>query len=249
MGAGTFQVVSCGRNQTPWLKRCFEYIRHQTDRDFNVCVVDDASDDGQAPKIVQDYCEREGWQFILQKTRRGAMFNQVAAIETLDPAPDDVIVIVDSDDRLAHNEVFSRLRHYYEGNVDMTYGSYASEPYSPTCSPARAYPPEVIRKGTYRQYALTGGGLLVNHLRTFKFRLFDQLDYSDFRFPDGEWFQACCDTAIMIPCLELSRGRHRFIEEVLYVYNSENPSSDWRTQPREVDRVHAYILHELPRKA
>jgi glycosyltransferase involved in cell wall biosynthesis len=249
MTAGRFMVVSCGRNKPEWLAPCFDSIAEQTDKNFQVCVVDDASDDGRSPAQVERYCEAMGWKYILQSKRRGAMFNQVAAIETLEPEPDDVIVLVDSDDRLAHHKVFDRLRKYYEGEVDMTYGSYKSEPHSPTCSPAMAYPPDVIRRGTYREYARTGGGLLVNHLRTFKHKLFEQLDYSDFRWPDGEWFSACCDTAIMIPCLELSRGRHRFIDEVLYIYNSENPSSDWRTQPREVDRVHAYILQDLPRKS
>lgn len=249
MTAGRFKIVSCGRNQSRWLLDCFDSIAKQTDDKFEVCVVDDASDDGKAQGIIERYCTARGWTFLLNNMRRGAMFNQVNAIEALNPESDDVIVIVDSDDRLAHDRVLERLRFYYEGEVDMTYGSYRSEPFSPTCSPALPYPPDVIRRGTYRQYASTGGGLLTNHLRTFKFGLFSQLSYDDFRFEDGQWFPACCDTAIMIPCLELSRGRHRFIEEELYVYNSENPNSDWRTQPGEVDRVHAYILNTLPRKA
>jgi glycosyltransferase involved in cell wall biosynthesis len=99
MTAGRFMVVSCGRNKPEWLAPCFDSIAEQTDKNFQVCVVDDASDDGRSPAQVERYCEAMGWKYILQSKRRGAMFNQVAAIETLEPEPDDVIVIVDSDDR------------------------------------------------------------------------------------------------------------------------------------------------------
>jgi hypothetical protein len=49
---------------------------------------------------------------------------------------------------------------------------------------------------------------------------------------------ACCDTAIMLPCLELADGRHLMILEVLYFYTRDNPLIDCRNNQTAIDAAH-----------
>lgn len=238
-----FKIIVCGRNCFPWVEGCLNSLATQTDGDFDVCVVDDASDDGTA-EIVREMCDRLNWQYVVNARRMGAMFNQVHAIRMLDEGqPDDVIVFVDMDDRLADDTVLAYLRKVYQRGYKVVYGQYRSEPHSRTCNPAEDYPLHVKRGNSYRKH-----GLLFNHLRTLKYEIFNQLTDADFTFSNGEWFQACCDAAIMIPALELSKGNYYFNKRILYVYNSENPTSDWRRQARVVNKVHYYILNVLAPK-
>lgn len=257
MTARQFLIVSAGHNAAPWVDKCIMSVAEQQYGHFRMVLVDDASTDGSADVIRRTLANLDDDRFTLiaNDERKGAMFNQVHAIRQMAPADDDVIVWLDSDDRLAHGNVLSRLRSYYNGPgvagdcVLMTYGQYKSEPFSPTCNPAFAYPPEVIAHSDYRAFTHRGGGIRFNHLRTVMAKLFYAMDDTDFQDGHGNWFQSCCDAAVMIPALELADGRFRFIEEVLYAYNSENPSSDWRRHPKQVDDDHHHILYRLQKKA
>ena len=60
---------------------------------------------------------------------------------------------------------------------------------------------------------------------------------------------ACCDTAVMIPCLEMAGGRHLMIPEVLYAYTRRNPLSDCRVNGPEIDKAHHRIFHEIAPRA
>jgi hypothetical protein len=77
--------------------------------------------------------------------------------------------------------------------------------------------------------------------------LFQQLDDSDFQDDSGRWLQAGPDSALMMPCMELAGDRIKVLSEVLYIYNSDNPISDWRRWPRQVDADHDIILRK-PKK-
>ena len=147
-----FLFVSVSRNAAPWIERSLMSIAtQQTDHEFTACIIDDASTDG-ADLIIKRVCEERGWPYFLNEERHGALRNQCFAIDALEPEPDDVIVIVDGDDRLAHDKVIERLwKEYRDPEVLLTYGSYKSEPHSPTCSPALPYPPEVIRDRSFRK--------------------------------------------------------------------------------------------------
>lgn len=245
----SFKFIVCGVNHQAWLPRCLESIDVQTVRDFDVAVVDDATPDPDFRDWIKSYCEKRNWLNILNEEHKGNMYNQVHAIRSLDCDPEDIIVFLDGDDQLAHNRVLERLLIHYSDGSEVVYGQYVSEPFSPTCGPARPYPRDVIANNDYRHYGLHGGGLLFNHLRTIKYKLFAQLEDNDFKDQHGNWFKSCADAAIMIPCMELALGRVKCLEhEILYVYNSENPQSDWRRQARQVDSDHDYILRVLKKK-
>lgn len=241
-----YLIVVVGRNCEPWAQTCLDSLAALTGPDYTVAVVDDASTDATAD-ICAPYCDEHGWTFIRQAERMGAMCNQVTAWQALEPGADDVVVWVDLDDRLAHADVLNVLSRHYRRGALLTYGSYRSEPHSPTCAPAKPYKREIIRSGAYRNVRRSGG-LLYNHLRTVSWRVLRQLRDEDFRDDDGEWWQTGPDAAVMLPCLELAGSRHQFIRDVLYVYRSDLDHAEWRAVPELVNRNHRQMLARPPKK-
>ena len=237
-----FAVISTGWKSWPWIQASLLSIAAQTYPDVDVCVVDDDSGDPQLGEFITDYCMEHGWEFMLRSRHYGALHNQVDAIRHLAPAPDDVIVFVDCDgDTLKHPRVLERVADHYADGTKLIYFQYDSHPFSPTCSPSRPYPPEVVTAGSYREYARTHG-FAHNHLRTFRAELFYAMDESDFRDDQGAWLQTAADAALMFPALELARGSVKFVDEVMLTYHSSNPLSDWRRDPRQIDADHTTIL-------
>lgn len=242
-----FKVIVASYDSMAWLPGTLNSIRGQENVAVDVCVVDDASPDKTQAGFIKEYCESEGWSYILNDERMGAMRNQVVGIREMGGNPEDVIVWVDGDDELQPGDALSRLQGYYGPTTDMTYGSYESVPFSPTCPNPCEYPLPVIAENAYRKW--TTRQICFNHLRTMRYRIFDAMDEAvDFRWPDGRWFGLGADIAMMVPALELSGGRHKFIEEKLYRYNSENPISDWRVNMNRADNVHRHVLSLPPKQ-
>ncbi len=133
----------------------------------------------------------------------------------------------------------------------LTFGSYECDPRDDAVTPAMNFPDRVVAANAYRQFSARDDpdAIWVNHLRTVTYELLGRLLPDDFTFADGTWFMACCDTAIMIPCLEMAAGRHLMIPEVLYIYTRNNPLSDCRISEDAVSAAHRRIFHELRPKA
>lgn len=246
-----FHAIVAGRNCENWVVRCLDSLASQRRPFDTIQVTDDASTDRTFSTVTNWVGEQApDVQARVNAVRRGqrlgALRNQCDMIDRANPDPDDVLVFVDLDDRLAHSMVTIKLEaEYARPELDCTYGQYAPSPPSNTCQQARPYPHQVVAQRNYRSFAAQAGGILFNHLRTFRYRVFSQIDRDlNFCWPDGTWFQTCCDTAMMIPVLELAR-EHRVLDEVLYTYNSINPLSDWRQNAAEIDRTHGYILRTL----
>lgn len=243
-----FVFIVAAWQAEPWIETCLQSIHAQTIQTYDVCVVDDVSTDRTAD-IARAFCERTKrggeWVFWANRTKKWALRNQVEMIRHMDRGnPADVIVFVDGDDRLAHDHVLETLAREYADGTLLTYGSYRPDPPSETCHPACRYPADVVKARSYRSYP----GIEWNHLRTFRYLLFNQLDDSDFRDEYGEWMNSTTDTAMMTPCLELAGDRFKFIEEPLLIYNSANPLADWRTRADQVDADHHHVFNRLAKK-
>lgn len=247
-----YKVITCVKDTPLELARCITSLMMQ-EGDFDVCIVDDASTDPEVEKVARIACDQMGWTFIRQDTWRGALWNQVEAIRTICDDPDDVIVFVDGDDRLARPDTFTILDRYYNAGAKVTWGSYQPDPPDPGCTPAFDVPNDIKRRNLYRKFILPAnlggmsGGHFFNHLRTFKYELFAQLDDSDFTDDAGVWFTNTPDTVLMLPCLELARGAVAFVPETLLIYTSNLPSAEWRNIPRKIDHVNLTVLQRAPK--
>src|SRR6266702_280745 len=164
-----FKIVMAGRDCFQFVPRSLESVAAQIDQGFDVCVIDDASTDLQQPDFMDQFCRDHGWHFIRNKVHQGALYNHVAAVNTMSPETEDVIVSVDADDRLSRPDALSIVRSYYERYKPMlTYGSYASDPDDWRVMPAKHLPDEVIGCNSYRAFSARDDDddpIWFNHLR------------------------------------------------------------------------------------
>lgn len=234
-----FKVVVPSFNSLDYIGKTLHSIEMQTDKGYDVCVIDDASTIKGQQKIILEYCKRNGWKFLFNEKNQGALYGMVHAIPLLECQDDDVIVVIDGDDWLAHENVFKNIRQVYrENDVYLTWGQ--CDIYPGGKSPmnyAQAIPEMVIKQKLYRDVPF-----VFWHIGTFKYFLWRHVEDSDLRDVNGEYFMLMKDKATLYPMLEMAGEKIRFIAETLYIYNLENPLNDYaNTRPEEHLRVDTLI--------
>jgi glycosyltransferase involved in cell wall biosynthesis len=241
-----FRFVVAAYAAEPWIRRCLRSIQRQTVRSFRCMVVDDQSPDGTFEAARDAVAGDE--RFVVERAARKAyaLGNRVRIVREIATDRDDVLVVVDGDDWLAHDRVLETLsRAYADPDVWMTYGSHRRWKnkllhrigWTKRRGIAEPYPPGVLRERSFRDHPF-----LASHLRTFKRFLFNAIHDGDLREADGSYYAVGGDVADTVPMLEMAGPDHiQFIEEVLYVYNGSNALSDHRVNRDAQVRVHERI--------
>lgn len=233
-----YQVVVPSFNCIDFLPKCLESIEAQQEKRFDVCIIDDASTLPQQRTIIETFCERNSWKSIFHQKNQGALYSLIHGIQTLNPNDEDVILVLDGDDWLAHPHVFQRLdQEYHDPYVWITWGQF-------NCHPKNWLPiryasgvgEDIIRCQGYREIPWIFG-----HPRTFRAHLWRRIHDQDFRDEEGNYLRLSGDQAFMLPMLEMAGAHGRFISDVLYTYNLENPLSDFKLQREEQKVATAYI--------
>ena len=67
---------------------------------------------------------------------------------------------------------------------------------------------------------------MTSHLRTFKYILWRHVKEQDFLNSEGKVYSMAGDLPVMFPMLEMAEERSRFIEEIIHVYNRNNPLNE-----------------------
>lgn len=239
-----FKVVVPSFNSLNYLPKTLRSIEEQTFRDFDVCVIDDASTLVQQQEIIRQYCHRNGWKMILHDKNYGALQGLIEAIHRHNCSDNDVIVVIDGDDWLAHENVFKKLYQVYmENDIYMTWGQ--CEVYPPSKTPmryAQPVPPMVIEQKLYRDIPFPFW-----HPATFKYFLWRHIKDEDLRDHDGHYFRLMKDKATLFPMLEMCGFKKMYLDETLYIYNIENPLNDYANTPQEEIKRIDTLLQKKPR--
>jgi hypothetical protein len=125
--------------------------------------------------------------------------------------PNDIVVMLDGDDELAHDSVLLKVQSLYaDPEVWLTYGSFVHA-LDEKPGNVRPYLGENYRTSPWRG----------SHLKTFRAWLAHQLTPLDLKKPGGEW-RTVSDLVLMLPMLEMAGQAHsRFVPDVLCKYHSE----------------------------
>lgn len=228
-------VVIPSYNNAQWCRRNLESVFMQQYSNYRVIYIDDCSNDGTY-ELVKQYvkeCNQENRVLLLRnKRQRGALANHYKAVHL--SADHEIILNLDGDDWLKHEQVFSRINEVYSNpHVWMTYGSYENYPSGRAGECSRPIPAVVRDTNAYREHTY-----VTSHLRTFYAGLFKQIKLGDLLY-NGKFLQAACDTAFMFPMLEMARERVAYLKEVFYVYNQSNPHNHFRKGVlRQLNMVH-----------
>ena len=215
-------VIVPSFNNSKWCERNILSIISQDYNRFKVLYTDDCSTDNTS-KLVEDLIVKHNQQdkitLIKNTERKGAINNLYDMIHSCDD--DDIVVTLDGDDWFAHDGVLKKIeRVYSDPNVWMAYGSYQDCP-GMTRGCCKPYDKGAIDSNSFRQVAWRA-----SHPRTFYSWLFKKIKQEDFYDPAGKWLDMAWDLSFMLPMLEMSGHNHRYMHDILYCYNNENPISD-----------------------
>jgi glycosyltransferase involved in cell wall biosynthesis len=234
-------VVVLTYNNSAWCIKNIDSILMQKYDNYHVYIIDDCSCDGTYEILNEYLCNHPlNHKVTLRKnvSRQGAAANWYTTIHAL---PDHVVVVnVDGDDWLAHDQVFVRIHNAYsDRRVWMTFGQFKVWPdgYIGFC---RRHASKIIRKQNYRD-----SEWLSSHLRTYYAWLFKKIKKDDFMY-EGSFMPTTCDRAMMYPLLEMCAGHYYCFDEVLYIYNVNNPLADIRKNLVTQQKMCGYIT-QLPR--
>ena len=221
-------VVVCSYNNSKWSKTTLDSIFTQEYSNFRLIIVDDCSSDDNAA-IIQQYIDEHNLHnritFICNDKRHRKLFNLYRVLYDCDD--DEIVLMVDGDDSLAHKHVLEHINRVYEDeNVWFTYGQYRNVPASiaiqygfKEMGYCRPIPKHIQRKQAYRYYSF-----IYMHPRSFRGWLFKLVKLEDLIADgiegfEGNFYPAANDVAMYFPMIEMAHTHVKFIPDVLYIRN------------------------------
>jgi glycosyltransferase involved in cell wall biosynthesis len=212
-------VINCGPC-APFIGSCLASLESQTYDNWRALVtVDPCGDDTYGEALAA--AQRDRRIAVCQNSLRCyALENLVRAVRQTSPDPEDVIVILDGDDRLNVHSALSTIAETYNQHACWsTYGSWVSNVPERHSGKWPAYP--ACTKN------FRAAPWLATHLRTWKRWLWDLVKDDDLRDDEGRYFRVAVDLAVMLPLLEIcGTERALHIAEPIYFLNRQY---EWRT--------------------
>lgn len=225
-------------NNAPFYQENLNSVLFQNYSNYRVIYVDDLSSDGTGDLVknyVKEVAPDTNFMLIKNTERKLALRNFYDVIHSYCD-DDEIIIVVDGDDELKHNDVLSRINSLYSNNnVWFTHGSCIFKSNNQRCSWGMPIPDSIIEKNEFRAWPHGP-----THLRTFYAWLFKKIRKEDLQI-FGKFFPVTYDVAMFLPMLEMAGDRHMFVSEVLYVYNDMNPLNDHKVRGLMQRTFNTYI--------
>jgi glycosyltransferase involved in cell wall biosynthesis len=225
------KVIVTGHNTESWAEKCINSIKNQTYKNFVCAVVDDCSIDSSLEKIKNTVNNDKRFHIFKSTSRKYALSHIADCIKFLCKDDNDIIVQIDGDDWLYDENVFQKLIDVHtKKNIWLTYGQFVKYP-SMEKGFCQRYFEEVIKNKLYRENIW-----ISSQLRTFKYFLWKNIKDEDLRDEQGSYYKIVWDLAMMFPMMEMceSENIHVFVNEILYVYNMNNPINDFKLHIDEI---------------
>jgi glycosyltransferase involved in cell wall biosynthesis len=230
-------------NVEEWILTNLNSVLAQTYDNYECYYVDDISTDKSFELLSNESHDRIN---VFKNSKKAlALKNIYDAINRANPNDEDIIVTLDGDDWFARKDVLEILNTYYcNDDTLMTYGTYIDYPTGRIPHNVFKYSDEVINNSSYRQSPWQA-----SHLRTFKYKLWKQINVEDLKDSNGNFYEMAWDLAFMFPMLEMAGHRAKYVKEKVYCYNVSNPINDHKVDhgkqlrlDREIRRKSKYSL-------
>lgn len=237
----SFKIITPVYNAEDWIKKCIDSVKEQSQDNFEQIIVDDCSTDNTAQIAHDAILGDPRFKLVKKEKRMGVMHSHVTGTELLgkDADPEDIFIHLDGDDWLAHKDVLKKVQEVYEREgCWMTYGDYTATDGSPSVNNP------IIEGLPLRQHILAGWPF--SHLRTFKKFLWDDIKVESLLDSKGVPFTSACDVAILAPMLEMAENHIYRIEEVLHVYNRDNPLNEDKDHLDDQVRCALEVVQQKP---
>ena len=208
------KFVCCFWNAEKYIKNCIRTLKSQTDREFEVYLIDDMSTDNTV-EVTKKLIEGDSrFKLIINEEKKFKLRNLDELIFQFDD--EDIVIEIDGDDFLLSSDVVSDIKKIYsDGQIWLTNGSFMYSNGDPGFS-SRGNP-DTIRKDVFT----------FSHLRTWKSFLWKAIPNGYLRDDDGSYFKSAADVAYTFSLIELAGNEnYRFIPKIYYVYNADSPFND-----------------------
>lgn len=210
-------------NSEKYIKRCIDSVKSQTYKNFKMVITDDMSTD-RSCEIVKDNISGDD-RFILieNKTKLYVPGNhfQVSKLDFVDD--EDILVTLDGDDWFFDENVLSRVfSYYFRTNYLMSFGQFIHYHSEGNYSPGFTRQPNDLINIRTQPWT-------TSHLRTYKTKLFKNIQESDLISPTGNYWETTGDLAIIFPMIEMIGGENiYFTNDINLVYNVETNINDYK---------------------
>ena len=216
-----------------------EAVQNQTYKNYIHVIVDDATTDGTYEEILK-YKDEKTVVYRNEKNM-GWIYNASQYIDANLTCPEDIIIGYDLDDWFNHIDVLKRLDTIYiEHECWVTYGGFCRSNKRMEAGNWKGYPEDVIKARSFKKHSWRFWAL-----RTWKGFLWESINKKDFKGPLGEWPKTTYDYAIGFPLLELcppEKLHYVGKQEVLYIYNYENPLNDKKVNKKQQQQIGKFYL-------
>jgi len=234
-------VIIPSYNNQKWYRENLDSLINQNYQNYYAIYINDCSEDATG-KLIAEYISANNLEnkilFINNKERLGPLANIYNAIFSCDN--DTIIAILDGDDKLAHNNVLKVVNSLYQNkDIWMTYGQYKVIPNN-VIIPCTKYTKEDVENNNFRKDTMQ-----ISHLKTFYAGLFKLIKFEDLLY-EGKFYPMSQDKATMLPIIEMTGHRHKYISDILYFYNNSNPISFHRTDLKLQKHLANVIRNKKP---
>ena len=224
-----------------FLEKCLTSIENQNYKNYQLCLLNDTStkEVNELDTISEKYCKRNNWIYFKNTVNKGPCYSRIKATELLNPKDEDIIVLIDGDDKLNNSNVLNILNDKYQDNTLITFGNFVKvNSKGETKSDGRVKChklniPQIVKHKKFRN--LPGNKYPFSHLKTFKYKLYKKLDLEDLK-KDGEYIKSATDAALMYP-LEMAGKNIKCVKEILYDYTIDHSESFHNNTYRKIKQT------------
>ena len=233
-------IITPFYNVEKWITNTIKSVKAQTYTNFRHVLIDDLSTDSSV-KIIKDLIsDDDRFTLVENNEKKYALRNIYDAIDHFCSDPEEIIVTLDGDDWLASPKSLETVNDCYsQTNCLITYGSYKDFPSGYRGKFSKPMNNQIIEEKTFRDIPW-----ITSHLRTFKNKLWKKIKIEDLLDKDQEFYKKTWDLAIMYPMLEMAGKRIKFIEKILYVYNTANDINDHKVDHSEQLKIERIIRNK-----
>ncbi|MGE0009500.1 MAG: glycosyltransferase family A protein [Candidatus Babeliales bacterium] len=215
-----FTICIYAYNTENWIKKNLDSVFSQHYKNYRILYIDDASYDATT-NTVQKYISTTSAQhikIITNTEHQGELKTLYSIINNC--ADDEIIILLNGNDWLAHNKVLTELGAAYNSNdIWLTYGTCTSAPKGCNISIRNGSIPQHILE--HRLYRDIFPYMPVRSFYAWLFKLIKKDDLID--ASTGDFFEHAAECYIMWPLLEMAHNHFKAISSTTYVINSHDP--------------------------
>jgi glycosyltransferase involved in cell wall biosynthesis len=222
-------IVTTAYNCQDYIEKCIGSLMGQNFTDFKCYITDDLSTDNTV-NVVKNMIKGDD-RFILIENKvkmyQPGNYDQVIR-DNPDINDDEIIVEVDGDDWLPDSKTLSRINEVYSNkDIWIANGSFRYSNGSKGFS---------SRQENFNN--LRGSRFTASHIRTWRAFLWRKIKQDDLKDENGDYWKVTGDLSFMFPMLEMAgEDRYKFMEEINYIYNEENPLNDHKVDLTLVNEI------------